>query len=183
MRHANPCLGRFLAQAWQASWGSSHCDRDDEKDGGDDDGGDDTRTRIASNPIETRATVIRMMIYIMPMRGFGTKIPQFCQKNDPKHRAPKPATSSVSLRLGRRRWPTFGSFVLQYAEIGLTDSKNFRSMNWPMVLERHIQLGLIEWQWFSVVANHRSFLYIHQSSSIPCTDVRLWGHWRILLNR
>ena len=124
MRHANPCLGRFLAQAWQASRGSSHCDRDDEKDdgvddgdndgGGDDDDGDNDDddngdgvlgTRIASNPIEARATVIRMMmlIYIMPMRGFGTKIPQFCQKNDPKHRAPKPATSSVSLRLGRRR--------------------------------------------------------------------------------
>ena len=124
MRHANPCLGRFLAQAWQASRGSSHCDRDDEKDDGvddgdndgggdgddsdndDDDNGDDVLgTRIASNPIEARATVIRMMmlIYIMPMRGFGTKIPQFCQKNDPKHRAPKPATSSVSLRLGRRR--------------------------------------------------------------------------------
>ena len=127
MRHANPCLGRFLAQGWQASRGSSHCDRDDEKDDGVDDGdndgvgddGDDDDgdnndddnsdgvlgTRIASNPIEARATVIRMMmlIYIMPMRGFGTKIPQFCQTNDPKHRAPKPATSSVSLRLGRCR--------------------------------------------------------------------------------
>ena len=101
MRHANPCLGRFLAQAWQAPRGSSHCDRDDEKDDGVDDGdndgggdGDDgdnddddngdgvLGTRIESNPIEARATVIRMMmlIYIMPMRGFGTKIPQFCQK-------------------------------------------------------------------------------------------------------
>ena len=41
MRHANPCLGRFLAQAWQAPRGSSHCDRDDEKDDGDDGGNDD----------------------------------------------------------------------------------------------------------------------------------------------
>ena len=41
MRHANPCLGRFLAQAWQAPRGSSHCDRDDEKDDGVDDGDND----------------------------------------------------------------------------------------------------------------------------------------------
>ena len=101
MRHANPCLGRFLAQAWQAPRGSSHCDLDDEKDDGDDDDGDDDHgdndggdglpgTRIASNPIEARATVIRMMmlIYIMPMRGFGTKIPQFCQKMIPSIELP-----------------------------------------------------------------------------------------------
>ena len=55
MRHANPCLGRFLAQGWQASRGSSHCDRDDEKDDGDDDddndgGGDDgVRTEYLRN--------------------------------------------------------------------------------------------------------------------------------------
>ena len=54
---------------------------DGDDDDGDDDGGDGNGdgvpgTRIASNSIEARATVIRMMmlIYIMPMPGYGTKI-------------------------------------------------------------------------------------------------------------
>ena len=56
---------------------------------------------------------------------------------------------NLQIRILTKAW----NFCLHRLTIDLTNGKNFGAMYWSMFLERR-PLDLMEWQWFSMVANH-----------------------------